>query len=1797
MCMSKIWRWLMVLAVLLGLSGCGGGGSTVDSNTSVDAPSAAKLISVSSADKGTVYVEWLPSADESLGDIYYEVHLSTQKDFVPTSATKRLETTEKEVEITGLIPGETYYVIVRTRQGDTYTTSLPLGVKIAETEAKFADGVQVIVHESSQIVAADNTTVTAISEMKAGDYIVGDAEHIYLRKVVSVDNVGGNYVAQTEVASLGEVYSSLEFSTSYKLEDTDTIPQASTEVTQDKYKSSYVWNSGSKLSSEYFIDKSIASAKQSKVIAGDDIEADNNDYYKISMPTVFSANLGDTLRYDFSIVQTKDTYSSDSNIDFNEKSECEAVGGTHEEEAYAIDNCLDIPVKICSATYRTTDVDDSGTSNLPYVIKTGEETYAIEWRPDSTNTNKEYLVDVDFKIGLGDCTGKNEAYFGTISLEDIKLIAGDDLPSQVSFAKDERVEFSMGDDTLNNTLTATFSPEIIFDGRFIDSDLEEANAKLHVDFGISDIANLHLEADAEHTFAPKPIYTKRFTKIVMAGVVPIVLTGQLKLMAVAKVESSASVDATLDTGMNFTLDYGLHYNGEEWEPIKEAKSTYHVKLEAEGHTETTMTVTLIPDFNIEVYELAAAHLLAEPYFYATVGVEGKVTAQAASDDNTYIDINAQFEKMEAGAGMDLKVYAGAAWKTKLKSLRFPEEATYASITDSAFMASLGLSDYYDDTRKYKNYEVFAKTAIASIPTLTKDDPYYSELPPSGIDSRAIKVKVGYENIENPLYSIKIGPQYIITFDSWDTPLSITNNAQIIAAQAEGEYWVIPQLNADGSLYDTQVRFVGYSTLGRWARQTIDMSFEIATDAGELPSYWMDRYGITDPTGDKDGDLYSNIMEYQNGTDPNDDASHPSGEPDIEEDDVTEPVFTSPATVSVYENQTRALTLQATDAHTVTYGISEGDSASFDVDAVSGEVTFKTAPDYETKSSYSFTATATDEAGNEARQSVTIVILDVDETGPDTTPPVITILGDNPATLTVGESYSDAGATATDDVDGDVAVTIVSNDVDTATVGTYHVDYEATDTAGNKATVTREVQVLENTPADTTPPVITILGDNPATLSVGASYTDAGATATDDVDGDVAVTVVSNDVDTATVGTYYVIYSAKDSAGNETNATRVVNVINDDALVSLNNKVIIWKDEVPNDDGSDTQTYQLMLALYEDQTCSFVGLNLDIDTTEEAEETEEDTNQINVSTLEILTAITPCSWSSDDEVLSLVLTDDNIEVNVSLVEGTIKAGDDFDLLCDDPNGCMVEKVYDVAVLAENNISSHAITTLSDDGNIYTWYFNSDNTIAIYEDGNTTVQFEGTWTVSDSYIDILDNEGNVVLRASNTAYKTGDYLDFTYVKGYISDIRDITESIDLSAGLVAHYEFEGNANDSSGNGNNGTEYGGVSYVDGVIGQAGSFDGVDDYIAIPFDAIDQELSISFWMNTDDLNSCVDGYGSTVVANSPTEGSGYNHTLQLCNGSLKPEAYLDNTLEQNFVTSVQINANIWTHISYTIKRNSDIYIYVNGVLKERFQAGDYINNNDGYLTIADIRPNRGLFYKGKLDDLRIYDRVLKESEIEALYKMGQTVDLNDGLVAHYEFEGDANDSSKNGYDGEEFGTIGYVDGVVGDKAIYLSEVNSYIGIEKDMDLKDFTLSFFVSIDQKAGATNMFVQGANSSYDNEFNFGWRNSDEALEGYFSMHGDYSNSYNLLNKWTHIVYANHDGMVKLYINGELFYTYDLTEADENINIEYLVIGKDQDCMRGCFDDDQSLLGKMDDLRIYNRALNESEIEALYQMGQQ
>ncbi|WP_298500526.1 immunoglobulin-like domain-containing protein, partial [uncultured Algibacter sp.] len=112
---------------------------------------------------------------------------------------------------------------------------------------------------------------------------------------------------------------------------------------------------------------------------------------------------------------------------------------------------------------------------------------------------------------------------------------------------------------------------------------------------------------------------------------------------------------------------------------------------------------------------------------------------------------------------------------------------------------------------------------------------------------------------------------------------------------------------------------------------------------------------------------------------------------------------------------------------------------------------------------------------------------------------ITLIGSSVIDLNVGDTYSEQGATATDDLDGDITVNIVigGDVVDTNTAGTYLITYNVSDAVGNPATqVVRTVNVIP----DTTAPVITLIGSSVIDLNVGDTYSEQGATATDDLDG-------------------------------------------------------------------------------------------------------------------------------------------------------------------------------------------------------------------------------------------------------------------------------------------------------------------------------------------------------------------------------------------------------------------------------------------------------------------------------------------------------------------------------------------------------------------------------------------------------------------------------------------------------------------------------------------------------------------------
>ena len=247
------------------------------------------------------------------------------------------------------------------------------------------------------------------------------------------------------------------------------------------------------------------------------------------------------------------------------------------------------------------------------------------------------------------------------------------------------------------------------------------------------------------------------------------------------------------------------------------------------------------------------------------------------------------------------------------------------------------------------------------------------------------------------------------------------------------------------------------------------------------------------------------------------------------------------TVNVVDSTLPVITLSGSSPVTIEVGSSYTDAGATALDNYDGDLTSFIVPgglpiNTNILGTHTVTYDVNDSNGNAAIQvSRTVNVV-------DSTLPVITLSGSSPVTVEAGSVYTDAGATALDNYDGDLTSSIVPGGlpINTNMPGTHTVTYDVTDSNGNAAIqVTRTVNVV-----DTTPPVITLSGSSPVTIEVGSSYTDSGATALDNIDGDITSFIVTvNPVNTAIIGTYTVTYNVKDSSNNNADQkTRTVNVV-------------------------------------------------------------------------------------------------------------------------------------------------------------------------------------------------------------------------------------------------------------------------------------------------------------------------------------------------------------------------------------------------------------------------------------------------------------------------------------------------------------------------------------------------------------------------------------------------------------------------------------------------------------------------------
>jgi hypothetical protein len=205
---------------------------------------------------------------------------------------------------------------------------------------------------------------------------------------------------------------------------------------------------------------------------------------------------------------------------------------------------------------------------------------------------------------------------------------------------------------------------------------------------------------------------------------------------------------------------------------------------------------------------------------------------------------------------------------------------------------------------------------------------------------------------------------------------------------------------------------------------------------------------------------------------------------------------------------------------------------------------------------------------------------------------------------------------------------------------------------------------------------------------------------------------------------------------------------------------------------------------------------------------------------------------------------------------------------------------------------------------------------------------------------------------------------------------------SADLIANYSFTGNANDESGNGNDGTVYGATLTEDrfGNSNSAYSFDGTNDFIEIPFSEdfnFTGELSISFWLKREE-NQAGNYYKSYIFSRATDR----NPDPVLPDWSwFVIELYDNGRIDWSDDTYTMTPLQEWTHYVF-IRDNNELSIYENGIREvtaDVYWAGWGISSQPLYIGAVSSLSTKN--YNGELDDTNIFNQALSDSEVLGIY------------------------------------------------------------------------------------------------------------------------------------------------------------------------------------------------------------------------
>lgn len=428
-----------------------------------------------------------------------------------------------------------------------------------------------------------------------------------------------------------------------------------------------------------------------------------------------------------------------------------------------------------------------------------------------------------------------------------------------------------------------------------------------------------------------------------------------------------------------------------------------------------------------------------------------------------------------------------------------------------------------------------------------------------------------------------------------------------------------------------------------------------------------------------------------------------------------------------------------------------------------------------------------------------------------------------------------------------------------------------------------------------------------------------------------------------------------------------------------------------------------------------------------------------------------------------------------------------------------------------------------------------------------------------------------------------------------------SQDITTNLIAHYKLNANVTDATLNANNGTNSGATITGNRIPmpSTAYDFNGTDQSVIIAnsttLSSVSGSLTISLWAYIRDFDHGLDGKDYAVLVCKANNEDKADYRIAVTPNSF---ALVNNGYLGEISSSINIPVNKWIHLS-AVFSGTNAKVFIDGVkVGEGTLNTTYGLQKNCPLTLGRDDAGGIEYFDGKLDDIRIYSRALTITDIQAVYNTRDFIidSLMLNLIAYYPFDGNTNDYSGNGNNGIANGG-GFSTDKAGNvsKSYVFAGISDYIQIANSVSLKspvnNISMSCMVNVREfTTGIDNIdysaLICKSNSNSDAQYRLALRRDGLSVINNGKLGNIASGPALITNQWYHITAVISNDTLKYYLNGQYvgktYLPFSFTLNDNNP----LYIGKDDPGGIEYFN------GKLDEIRIYSRALTASDISRIY-----